>query len=63
MSSRAPDPDSPPESSVGFTRLSESLGPGGTSALPRRLRGRLGYIVLRNRGTPDKYIGDGGSPP
>ena len=44
---------------VGFTRLSESLGPEGTIALLREWHGRLGDIVFRNSGTLDKYIGDG----
>ena len=44
---------------VGFTRLSESLGPEGTIALLREWHGRLGDIVFRNGGTLDKYIGDG----
>lgn len=44
---------------VGFTRLSEALGPEGTIALLREWHGRLGEIVLRNGGTLDKYIGDG----
>ena len=44
---------------IGFTRLSESLGPEGTIALLREWHGRLGDIVFRNGGTLDKYIGDG----
>ena len=44
---------------VGFTRLSEALGPEGTIALLRDWHGRLGDIVFRNGGTLDKYIGDG----
>ena len=44
---------------VGFTRLSEALGPEGTIALLREWHGRLGDIVFRNGGTLDKYIGDG----
>ena len=44
---------------VGFTRLSETLGPEGTIALLREWHGRLGDIVFRNGGTLDKYIGDG----
>ena len=44
---------------VGFSRLSEALGPEGTIALLREWHGRLGDIVFRNGGTLDKYIGDG----
>ncbi len=44
---------------VGFTRLSETLGPEGTIVLLRQWHGRLGEIVFRNGGTLDKYIGDG----
>ena len=44
---------------VGFTRLSEGLGPEGTIALLREWHGKLGDIVFRNGGTLDKYIGDG----
>ena len=44
---------------VGFTRLSETLGPEGTIAFLREWHGRLGEIVFRNGGTLDKYIGDG----
>ena len=44
---------------VGFTRLSETLGPDGTIAFLREWHGRLGDIVFRNGGTLDKYIGDG----
>ena len=44
---------------VGFTRLSESLGPEGTIALLREWHGRLGDIVFRHGGTLDKYMGDG----
>ena len=44
---------------VGFTRLSEALGPEGTIALLRQWHGDLGDIVFRNGGTLDKYIGDG----
>ena len=44
---------------VGFTRLSESLGPEGTIALLRHWHGLLGDIVFRHGGTLDKYIGDG----
>ena len=44
---------------IGFTRLSEALGPEGTIALLRKWHGDLGDIVFRNGGTLDKYIGDG----
>ena len=44
---------------VGFTRLSETLGPEGTIALLREWHGRLGDIVFRHGGTLDKYVGDG----
>ena len=44
---------------VGFTRLSETLGPDGTIAFLREWHGRLGDIVFRHGGTLDKYIGDG----
>ena len=44
---------------VGFSRLSEALGPEGTIALLRKWHGRLGEIVFRYGGTLDKYIGDG----
>ena len=44
---------------VGFTRLSESIGPEGTIGLLRHWHGLLGDIVFRHDGTLDKYIGDG----
>ena len=44
---------------VGFTPLSETLGPEGTIALLREWHGALGDIVFRHGGTLDKYIGDG----
>ena len=44
---------------LGFTRLSEALGPEGTIELLRKWHATLGDIVFRSGGTLDKYIGDG----
>ena len=44
---------------VGFTRLSERLGPEATIALLRELHGRLEQAVFEHGGTLDKFLGDG----
>lgn len=43
---------------VGFTRLSEGLGPERTMALLREFQARTAAAVFRYDGTVDKYIGD-----
>jgi adenylate cyclase len=43
---------------VGFTRLSEGLGPERTMALLREFHARTAAAVFRHDGTVDKYIGD-----
>lgn len=43
---------------VGFTELSERLGPNGTIELLREFHSRLGRLVFEHKGTIDKYIGD-----
>jgi adenylate cyclase len=43
---------------VGFTRLSEGLGPERTMALLREFHARTAAAVFAHQGTVDKYIGD-----
>ena len=43
---------------VGFTRLSEGLGPERTMALLREFHARTAAAVFAHEGTVDKYIGD-----
>lgn len=43
---------------VGFTRLSERLGPERTMALLREFHARMAGAVFAHEGTVDKYIGD-----
>jgi adenylate cyclase len=44
---------------VGFTRLSEAIGPEETIALLREFHARMQAAVFAHRGTLDKYLGDG----
>lgn len=44
---------------VGFTRLSENLGPQQTIELLREFHGAMEDEVFRHNGTLDKYLGDG----
>ena len=44
---------------VGFTRLSETIGPEETIALLREFHVRMQAAVFAHRGTLDKYLGDG----
>jgi len=44
---------------VGFTRLSEAIGPEETIALLREFHVRMQAAVFAHRGTLDKYLGDG----
>jgi adenylate cyclase len=44
---------------VGFTRLSEAIGPEETIALLREFHARMQDAVFAHRGTLDKYLGDG----
>jgi len=44
---------------VGFTTLSEEVGPEGTILLLRGLHRRLEHIVFEHGGTLDKFLGDG----
>jgi adenylate cyclase len=44
---------------VGFTRLSEAIGPEETIALLREFHARMQATVFAHRGTLDKYLGDG----
>jgi adenylate cyclase len=44
---------------VGFTRLSEAIGPEETIALLREFHARMQAAVFAHDGTLDKYLGDG----
>lgn len=44
---------------VGFTRLSDDMSPAQTIALLREVHRRLAHAVAEQRGTLDKYLGDG----